>query len=519
MIERYIVWRTLFLGALLLTGCAVLTAQTPKLINVETDTSKFPELIAQFDLVDANGERIEALASKNIHIIENGQEISGQLKPWPSKQGLACILIVDTSGSMSELLPEIKDALADFIDYLGERDRTSLIVFNDTVKTVVPFTADKEKLLQELRSLRISGRTTELYYAVYKGLEAMQSPGLPDRKVVLVISDGKDEGTAYTLDDCIGAANESRVDVLGLGIAAKQPTFLLNLQRLAEMTGGIYLRVDKGQSWKEKIGLIRRQLAARWIFDWRSTLPGDGRSHQVQVRVNMGGYTFNKELLLQIPQWEDPAEVNLHRWILFGSIAIGVLLLGGLIYWLIRRGRKNRRELETKLDGIQQAQSDAQIILAENLAQQTSRIEDLAKMQSTQEHRTAPVPPAQRTKRKTEYMSSAAIGGGTPIAYSSAYLFIQEGPLSGSTLPLPGGLITLGREDDNRIVLDHPKVSLHHASIRNENGIYWLEDVGSTNGTHINGQRLSAPVALADGMEIRLGSLVDGSVMIFRGDR
>jgi pSer/pThr/pTyr-binding forkhead associated (FHA) protein len=63
-------------------------------------------------------------------------------------------------------------------------------------------------------------------------------------------------------------------------------------------------------------------------------------------------------------------------------------------------------------------------------------------------------------------------------------------------------------------VLDDERVSLHHALISVRDGVYWLEDLGSTNGTFVGeDKRVMAAHALTDGEELRLG----GVVLIFRG--
>jgi len=65
----------------------------------------------------------------------------------------------------------------------------------------------------------------------------------------------------------------------------------------------------------------------------------------------------------------------------------------------------------------------------------------------------------------------------------------------------------LGRVDEGVLWIDSPSVSRRHARIRVEGGRAVLEDLGSKNGTFWRGQRISAPVPLADGDEFRLGKV------------
>jgi DNA-binding winged helix-turn-helix (wHTH) protein len=65
----------------------------------------------------------------------------------------------------------------------------------------------------------------------------------------------------------------------------------------------------------------------------------------------------------------------------------------------------------------------------------------------------------------------------------------------------------VGRVDEGVLWIDSPSVSRRHARIRVEGGQATLEDLGSKNGTFWRGQRVSAPVELSDGDEIRLGKV------------
>lgn len=66
------------------------------------------------------------------------------------------------------------------------------------------------------------------------------------------------------------------------------------------------------------------------------------------------------------------------------------------------------------------------------------------------------------------------------------------------------GLCTLGRTPGNTIVLPTPKVSRRHAMIHEQDGEFWVVDLGSTNGIEINGERVTHPVPLRDGDHIQM---------------
>jgi pSer/pThr/pTyr-binding forkhead associated (FHA) protein len=69
---------------------------------------------------------------------------------------------------------------------------------------------------------------------------------------------------------------------------------------------------------------------------------------------------------------------------------------------------------------------------------------------------------------------------------------------------LMGDIVTIGRAPSNDVVVDDPTVSAQHASLTKSASGYHLKDLGSTNGTHINGISIT-DAELKDGTEIRFG--------------
>jgi len=77
--------------------------------------------------------------------------------------------------------------------------------------------------------------------------------------------------------------------------------------------------------------------------------------------------------------------------------------------------------------------------------------------------------------------------------------------VEGREIALVEGENLIGRGQDATVHIDNPEVSRRHARLIVAGDTVTLEDLGSKNGTHLNGQRLSAPVRLADGDEIWIG--------------
>src|SRR5918994_3490609 len=85
-------------------------------------------------------------------------------------------------------------------------------------------------------------------------------------------------------------------------------------------------------------------------------------------------------------------------------------------------------------------------------------------------------------------------------------LVFKEGPLSGQRIEVDAELV-LGREDA-ALTIDDEELSRRHAVIRPGDGGIEIEDLGSTNGTFVNGSRIEGPTRLAGGDTVKLGRSV-----------
>jgi hypothetical protein len=87
-------------------------------------------------------------------------------------------------------------------------------------------------------------------------------------------------------------------------------------------------------------------------------------------------------------------------------------------------------------------------------------------------------------------------------------LIVRRGPQPNQIYELNKDIITLGRDITNDIVINDPEVSRHHCRLTRGPGGYTLEDLGSTNGSFVNGQRLTGARPLNGGDVVSLGETV-----------
>lgn len=83
-------------------------------------------------------------------------------------------------------------------------------------------------------------------------------------------------------------------------------------------------------------------------------------------------------------------------------------------------------------------------------------------------------------------------------------LIMQDGEYAGREWLLDKDKITIGREDENDVVLPDRRVSRRHALIERRGDRYYIQDCGSKNGTFLNGHLIQTPAPLKDGDEIQV---------------
>jgi hypothetical protein len=113
----------------------------------------------------------------------------------------------------------------------------------------------------------------------------------------------------------------------------------------------------------------------------------------------------------------------------------------------------------------------------------------------------ADIPSESRRTVSLSAMSPEAIAAGETFA---AKLSFETGPFAGRVVALPNEMVTVGRAPDNDVVVSDPATSGRHGRIEMRAGAFWISDLGSTNGTLVNGE----PVIerqLSDGDLIAIG--------------
>jgi len=121
------------------------------------------------------------------------------------------------------------------------------------------------------------------------------------------------------------------------------------------------------------------------------------------------------------------------------------------------------------------------------------------------ELRTAGAPRVPVPSKPKSRKARVAASDGRPGRGALSQLIVTEGSLAGTRVALTGKPILIGRANDSTLVLTDDYASTRHARISETNGVWYLEDLGSTNGTYVGHTKVTGPVPLEAGVVIRIG--------------
>lgn len=100
-------------------------------------------------------------------------------------------------------------------------------------------------------------------------------------------------------------------------------------------------------------------------------------------------------------------------------------------------------------------------------------------------------------------------GDGSPrLGRLLAILWVRSGVRDVAQYAIRGPRASIGREPDNDLVIDSVAVSAHHATLALAHGVWTLTDLGSVNGSWVDGERVEGALPLAPGSEVRIADVV-----------
>jgi len=253
----------------LFTAAGVLYAQ--KSIKIDVDL-----VMVNVTVTDGGNKLITDLPRENFQLFED--KIEQEIRYFSSEAApLSLGIVFDISHSMQNKIQLAREAAARFLETGTPEDEYLLVEFANRAELTENFTTDINKLRDRL-ALRPAKGATALYDAVYLGLAKVRA-GQNPKKALLLITDGEDNHSRYSLGDIREFVRESDVQIYIIDLGRSF------VSELAEMTGGHSYRgsVDDLEDICTKIAL---ELKSQYVLGYASTnTVKDGKFRKLRVRV------------------------------------------------------------------------------------------------------------------------------------------------------------------------------------------------------------------------------------------
>lgn len=225
---------------------------------------------------DRKGQVATDLAQRDFTVFEDGVRQSLRLfrhEDTPVTVGL----IVDHSGSMRPKLQDVAAAARMFVEASSTQDEMFVVNFNEKATMGLPgsvkFTHRSDLLERAIANAPTAGQTG-LYDAIIEGLNRLKEGG-PEKKALIVISDGADNASQHTLAEAQRLAQQSSVLVYSIGIFApddpdRNPDVL---RRLARATGGEAFFPEQPPETRAICQRIAREIRNQYTLGYISENP------------------------------------------------------------------------------------------------------------------------------------------------------------------------------------------------------------------------------------------------------
>lgn len=545
---------------LLLTPLAAAQGGSGVIID-EVDSTNYPSMTARASVQDANGVPIPNLDIRTFELVEDGRTsfpptaVDQAVNP---NANVSIALVIDLSGSMAgKPLEEAKTAsthlLEQLIDTDNDPDRIAFFGINRAVqpndKTIdssveVPFTNDKNQVLNVVNFLNIEGKKpTPLYDALVRAVHFTAEQG--GRRAIILISDGFDTVSALAADDPIAEANRAGIPIFPISLSTNRVNEDY-LQRLAVRTGGEYRKAPAPEEFSGLFQQVLNQMKLQYKLSYNSHVPQDNQQHSLLLRVRSPRVQSYNEVKFTVPGGLQPAATpagasseptptvsptseasssgifdgvttfiqdNPLPAALIGiALLLLVVLLVLLFVWLRRRRASSTPAYDYGAGGGEWSISAAGAVPPPPAGGVTAAPPVAgsgmppAPTATVGSYGAPPVPPP-APYAVPPAAADAGSGGTRVIQRLPKHVAMLVDSKNASRRFDLLETTDVGRAQGNTVVLGDATVSRQHARIRLEEDHFMLYDLGSANGTFLNGARLEQPAMVKDGDTIRFGEV------------
>ncbi|HEY2797129.1 MAG TPA: VWA domain-containing protein [Thermoanaerobaculia bacterium] len=245
------------------------------------------DAVELYTTVTEKGRPVNTLQQSNFKVFEDGVAQTVQGFEYVKNLPLSVGVMIDTSASMLESLPDAEQAALNFLDYsIGAKDRAFVESFDNEPYLLAKLSGRKDKMLRALSGLRAEG-STALYDAIIYGL--YQFTGVKGKKALVILTDGKDTASKFDYDTLLEYVRKSGLSIyaIGLKISGTDLEVKYKLNKIAQVTGGQTFYVDSAKNLEGIYRQINEDLRSQYLLTYYSTNSDTSKDKWRKVEVKV----------------------------------------------------------------------------------------------------------------------------------------------------------------------------------------------------------------------------------------
>ncbi len=444
------------LCAALLSPALVLAASAQLAIQ-QVEVKKHVGLVSDdltakafFNVIGASGSPIPGLTKDHFKVYEPGSTVTQKILKVDTlegaQSGASIVLVVQASGSWMGIQDDVKKIVSAFINGLGEKDQIAVVDYAEMAETIAPFSSDKGEVAGKAGKIKADGKSFLLYDGLAQALSlyaAAATPGkgaaatpslLPAAKAIIVISDGRDNGSATEVEKIVADAFKRKIPIHAVGHTEMDPEPLKSLEEISRRTGGTYKGATSVDDIGKSLTVIKDYINRMYVMEWKTDLEHDGKEHKLEIAMENdgGGPTLKSAVQVKTPDF-----FNWKKLVLVIAIILVLLLIAAAI-WVLTRPK--------------------------------------------------PLPPRFCPVCKREQIPEWDICLFC-LKAAKARLSVQKGAQKGKVYPLVGKVVSIGSGPETNIRLMDGACSGKHAGVAIDGDKFEIVDLGSKNGVLVNGKK------------------------------
>lgn len=243
-------------------------------------------------VTDPQGALVPNLTREDFEILDNN--VRQELIVFENQtQPITAIVMIDSSGSMTNSLKLVYAGAEQFIIRMLPQDKAQVGAFNDKVQFSGSFTSDRDELVAALKDLDF-GNPTRLYDAIDQSLDRLAA--IEGRRVIVVLTDGDDNSSKVGQGDVLSRSLADEVMIYGIGLESNYFDGMRQVRtnpdkvvrKLAEETGGGYYLLKATADLNTTFTRIAQELHSQYVLGFSPTVL-DGKVHKLTVNVKRPG--------------------------------------------------------------------------------------------------------------------------------------------------------------------------------------------------------------------------------------